>query len=199
MITVWQVIALSVFLGCVNAFDMPTRQAFMTEMLDTREDLANAIALNSSTVNGGRLVGPSIAGLVIGLVGEAICFLLNGISFLFVIAALLAMKIPRQVREGSPPSVLHGLREGFLYAFGFSPVRAILVLVATMGLVGMPYAVLMPVFAAEILHGDARTLGFLMVLRASAPSRGVSIWRRGARWSDWAAGLPARQRRSASD
>jgi MFS family permease len=162
VITVWQLIELSLFLGCVNAFDMPTRQAFMTEMLDTREDLANAIALNSSTVNGARLIGPSIAGFVISLVGEATCFLLNGISFLGVIVALLAMKIPRKSREGSPSSVLCGLQEGFRYAFGFPPVRALLLLVALIGLVGMPYVVLMPIFAGEILHGGARTLGVLI-------------------------------------
>jgi MFS family permease len=162
MIDVWQIIALSAVLGSINAFDMPTRQAFMTEMLDAREDLANAIALNSSMVNGARLVGPSIAGIVIGFVGEAICFLLNGISFLFVIAALLAMKIPRQIRASSHPSVLHGLREGLSYAFGFGPVRAILLLVATMGLWAMPYSVLMPIVADRILGGGPRTFGFLV-------------------------------------
>src|SRR5579863_6426653 len=161
-ITVWQLVCLSLFLGCVNAFDMPTRQAFMTEMLDTTEDLANAIAINSSMVNGARLIGPSIAGVVISLVGEATCFLLNGLSFLGVIAALLAMKIPRRSREGAPKSVIHGLREGFRYAFGFPPVRSILLLVAMIGLVGMPYVVLMPIFAGDILGGDARTLGWLM-------------------------------------
>jgi len=162
VITVWQLVVLSLFLGCVNAFDMPTRQAFMTEMLDTSEDLANAIAINSSMVNGTRLVGPSIAGLVISIVGEATCFLLNGLSFLGVIAALLAMKIPRRNREGSPKSVLHGLTDGFRYAFGFPPVRALLLLVAGIGLVGMPYVVLMPIFADQILHGTARTYGLLV-------------------------------------
>jgi MFS family permease len=162
LITVWQLIVLCLFLGCVNAFDMPTRQAFMTEMLDTTEDLANAIAINSSMVNGARLIGPSIAGLVISIVGEAVCFLLNGLSFLGVIVALLAMKIPRKPRVGQPASVLHGLREGFRYAFGFPPVRSLLLLVALIGLVGMPYAVLMPIFAGDILHGDERTYGFLL-------------------------------------
>jgi MFS family permease len=162
LITVWQLVALSLFLGCVNAFDMPTRQAFMTEMLDTSEDLANAIAINSSMVNGARLIGPSIAGMVISIVGEATCFLLNGISFLGVIVALLAMKIPRKPREGSPSSVLHGLTDGFRYAFGFPPVRALLLLVALIGLVGMPYVVLMPIFADQVLHGGARTYGLLV-------------------------------------
>ncbi len=162
VITVWQLVVLSLFLGCVNAFDMPTRQAFMTEMLDTSEDLANAIAINSSMVNGARLIGPSIAGLVISIVGEATCFLLNGLSFLGVIAALLAMKIPRRSNEGMPKSVLGGLAEGFRYSFGFPPVRALLILVALIGLVGMPYVVLMPIFADQILHGNARTYGLLV-------------------------------------
>jgi MFS family permease len=162
VITVWQLIALSLFLGCVNAFDMPTRQAFMTEMLDTSEDLANAIAINSSMVNGARLIGPSIAGMVISVVGEATCFLLNGVSFLGVIAALLAMKIPRRTNDGMPKSVLGGLAEGFRYSFGFPPVRALLLLVALIGLVGMPYAVLMPIFADQILHGNAQTYGLLV-------------------------------------
>src|SRR5580704_3676826 len=162
LIAVWQLIFLSLFLGCVNAFDMPTRQAFMTEMLDTSEDLANAIAINSSMVNGARLIGPSIAGLVISIVGEATCFLLNGLSFLGVIAALLAMKIRRREHEEAHKSVLHGLTEGFRYAFGFPPVRALLLLVALIGLVGMPYAVLMPIFADQVLHGDARTYGLLV-------------------------------------
>jgi len=146
----------------VNAFDMPTRQAFMTEMLDTGEDLANAIAINSSMVNGARLIGPSIAGIVISIVGEATCFLLNGISFLGVIIALLAMKIPRKSRDGSPSSVLRGLTDGFRYAFGFPPVRALLLLVALIGLVGMPYVVLMPIFAGQVLHGDSMTYGLLI-------------------------------------
>ena len=161
-ITVWQLIALSLFLGCVNSFDMPTRQAFMTEMLDTGEDLANAIALNSSMVNGARLIGPSIAGIVISLVGEATCFLLNGISFLGVIAALLAMKIPRKTRDEVQGTVLHGLSEGFRYSFGFPPVRALLLLVALIGLVGMPYVVLMPIIAGEVLHGGPRVYGLLI-------------------------------------
>jgi MFS family permease len=162
LITINQLILLCLCLGCINAFDMPTRQAFMTEIVDTTESLPNAIALNSSMVNGARLFGPSIAGIVISLVGEAICFLLNGVSFFFVIAALLAMKLPPRPRKSSHGSVLGGLREGFVYAFGFAPVRAILLLVALTGLVGMPYVVLMPIFAGDILKGDARTYGFLL-------------------------------------
>jgi MFS family permease len=161
LITINQLIVLCFCLGCINSFDMPTRQAFMTEIIDSAADLPNAIALNSSMVNGARLFGPSIAGIVISLVGEAICFLLNGVSFFFVIAALLAMKIVPRPRKQSHGSVVGGLREGFVYAFGFAPVRAILLLVAMTGLVGMPYVVLLPIFAGDILHGGVRTFGFL--------------------------------------
>ncbi|HEV8002000.1 MAG TPA: MFS transporter [Planctomycetaceae bacterium] len=161
LITIGELIVLCFCLGCINAFDLPTRQAFINEIVDTAGDLPNAIALNSSMVNGARLFGPSIAGIVIDLVGEAICFLLNGVSFVFVIIALLAMKIVPRPRRTSHGSVAGGLREGFVYAFGFAPVRAILLLVAMTGLVGMPYIVLLPIFAGDILQGDARTFGFL--------------------------------------
>jgi MFS family permease len=146
LITIDQLIVLCFCLGCINAFDMPTRQAFMTEIVDSSGDLPNAIALNSS---------------IISVVGEAICFLVNGVSFLFVIAALLAMKLAPRPPKTSHGSVMGGLHEGFVYAFGFAPVRAILLLVALTGLVGMPYVVLLPIFAGDILHGDARTFGFL--------------------------------------
>ena len=132
-------------------------------------------------VNGARLFGPSIAGIVIDLVGEAICFLLNGVSFLFVIAALLAMKIVPRPARASHGSVAGGLREGFVYAFGFAPVRAILLLVAMTGLVGMPYIVLLPIFAGDILHGDARTFGFLAGASGVGAFREVCISRRAAR------------------
>ncbi len=161
-IEVWQVIGLSFVLGCINAFEMPTRQAFVTEMVDAREDLSNAIALNSSLVNVARLVGPSVAGILIGYAGEATCFFLNGLSFLAVIVALWQMRIRPQVRNRSPGSVWHGLQEGFVYAFGFAPVRAVLLLVGLMGLAGMPYMVLIPVFAQEFLHGGPKTYGFMV-------------------------------------
>jgi MFS family permease len=161
LIQVWHVIGLSLFLGVVNAFDMPTRQAFMKDMLDRREDLANAIALNSSIVNGSRLVGPALAGLVISLVGEAVCFLLNAGSYLAVLAALLAMRIPRPERHPAHPPLLRTLREGFAYAFGFPPIRDILLLLALLGLVGLPYVVLLPIIASQVLHGGPQTLGYL--------------------------------------
>ncbi|MGV1098928.1 MFS transporter [Thiovibrio sp. JS02] len=162
-IEVWQIIFLSLFLGIVNAFDIPIRQSFVVEMVDHREDLGNAIALNSSLVNGARLVGPSIAGILVAAVGEGICFVLNAASYLAVILALAAMQVdPGQHQQRPRRHILHELREGFAYAFGFGPIRSILLLMALVSLMGMPYSVLAPVFAKEILHGGAQTFGFLM-------------------------------------
>ena len=162
-IEVWHIIALSAFLGLVNAVDIPTRQSFLLDMIESREDLANAIALNSSMFNGARLVGPSIAGLVIAAVGEGLCFLLNALSYVAVIVALLAMKIKRQKPpEMKHQKVLEGLHEGLRYAFGSVPIRSILLLIALVSLMGMPFTVLMPIFAKDILHGGSHTLGFLM-------------------------------------
>jgi MFS family permease len=158
----WHVLVLSVFLGVINAFDIPARQSFMPEMLSNREDLANAIALNSSLFNAARLIGPSLAGLLIYLVGEAWCFFLNALSYVAVIAALLAMVIPQHPHRRQRPAVLEGLHEGFTYAFGFGPIRAILLLVMVISLFGLPYTVLMPVFADKVLGGEADTLGYLM-------------------------------------
>lgn len=161
-VSVWYIIPLSIFLGLVNSFDIPARQSFIVEIVEKREDLGNAIALNSSMFNGARLLGPSIAGVLISAVGEGICFLLNGLSYLAVIAALLAMKIrPREI-ENKNSHMLQGLKEGFAYAFGLIPIRYILMLLALVSLTGMPYAVLMPIFAREILGGGPHTLGFLM-------------------------------------
>lgn len=162
MITVWHIIFLSLFLGFVNAFDVPVRQSFVVDMVEKEEDLGNAIALNSSMATSARLFGPSIAGILIAAVGEGMCFLLNGLSFLAVIAALLAMKIPRRKREIQNRQVIQGLKEGFSYAFGFAPIRSLLLLLGLVSVMGMPYQVLMPIFAGKILHGGSHTLGFLM-------------------------------------
>jgi MFS family permease len=141
---------------------MPSRQSLLVEMIERREDLSNAIALNSTMVNGARLIGPTIAGLMIAAVGEGPCFMLNAVSFFAVILALLAMKLkPAKIRK-STAGMLTDFTEGFKYAFGFPPIRAILLLVALVSIMGMPYAVLMPVFARDILHGGPHTLGFLM-------------------------------------
>jgi MFS family permease len=162
-ISIWHVILLSFSLGFINAFDIPIRQSFVVDMVERREDLGNAIALNSSLVNGARLVGPSIAGMLMATLGEGICFLLNGISFLAVIVALLAMRIKQPDRsEKQNPNVLRGLQEGFSYAFGFAPIRSILLLLALVSLMGMPYMVLMPIFAGKILHGGPQAFGFLL-------------------------------------
>jgi MFS family permease len=131
-------------------------------MVDRREDLGNAIALNSSMFNGARLVGPSVAGILIATVGEGMCFLLNGLSYLAVIAALLAMRITARRIETPRPQVLRGLKEGVRYAFGFAPIKWILMLAGLINLVGMPYTVLMPVLARDVLHGGPDTLGMLM-------------------------------------
>jgi MFS family permease len=160
-VVVWHILVLGVLLGVVNSFDITTRQAFMTEMLDDRQDLANAIALNSSMVNGARLVGPALAGILISLVGTGVCFLLNGLSYLAVLAALLAMHLPPRTRPVVRPRLLCGLVEGFRYAFSFPPIRSVLLLLAVVSLMGTSYTVLMPVFATEILGGGPETLGFL--------------------------------------
>jgi MFS family permease len=160
--TIWDVVLLSLFLGLVNAADVPARQSFLVEMVNGREDLANAIALNSSMFNAARFVGPTIAGLLIGIIGEGWIFLLNALSYIPVIAALLMMRIEgRQAPEGPPAPVWRNLKEGFLYAAGFSPIRSILLLCAVTSLMGISYNVLLPVVATEVLQGGAHTYGFL--------------------------------------
>jgi MFS family permease len=161
VITVWEVILLNLFQGAVNAFDMPARQAFVVEMVESREDLPNAIALNSSLVNAARLVGPSVAGLLIAWVGEGYCFLADGISYLAVIGSLLAMSLVEWTPRAHA-SVRSELQEGWDYIRGFRPIWAILLLLSLISLVGMPYTALMPIFAGSILHGGAHTFGFLM-------------------------------------
>lgn len=161
VITVHQIIVLAVFLGLVNAIAMPARQAFVVQMVEKREDLSNAIALNSSIVNAARLIGPSIAGILIAAVGEGYCFLFDGISYLAVIFAFVAMRVAPQMK---PPAkhMLRELHEGFSYIRGSISMRSILLLMALVSLVGVPYMVLMPVFAQDVLHGGPKALGFLM-------------------------------------
>ena len=161
-VEVWHIILLSIFMGFINAFDMPARQAFVVEMVEKREDLGNAIALNSLMVNGARMLGPTVAGVLIAATNEGICFLLNGLSYLFVIISLLMMKVTSRKTETQEKQVFQGLKEGFSYAFGSAPIRAIILLLGLVSLVGMPYSMLMPVFAKEILHGGSHTFGFLM-------------------------------------
>lgn len=160
-ITVWYIMPLSAFLGIINSFDAPTRQSFLSEMVDERDDLGNAIALNSSMFNGARLIGPAIAGILISIIGEGYCFLLNALSFIAVIISLLLIKVTPRPKTLQRHGVLEVLKEGFRYAWGFKPIRNILMLLALMSVIGMPYTVLMPVFAKDILHGGSHTLGFL--------------------------------------
>ena len=160
-VAVWHVLALSVCMGLVTAFDIPARQAFLIQMVEGRENLTNAIGLNSSMFNGARLVGPAIAGFLIAVVGEGVCFLLNALSYVAVLAALLAMRLPPQAPAKPPQHVLHELIEGFRYAFGFLPIREILMLLALVNLAAMPLTVLLPVFATNVLQGGPDTLGLL--------------------------------------
>ena len=158
----WHVLVLSAFFGAVNAFDIPARQSFLLQMVEQREDLPNAIALNSSMFNGARLVGPALAGFMIAQFGEGVAFLLNAVSYIAVIVALLAMKIAPRARPRAHSNMFSTLREGFHYAFGFAPIRDVLSLVAVVALFGVPFSMLMPVVAVKVLHGDATTLGLLM-------------------------------------
>ncbi len=161
LINVPYLIVLSIFIGLINAFDMPARQAFLIQMVQGRENLANAIGLNSSMFNGARLVGPAIAGVLVATAGESCCFLLNALSYVAVLGALLAMRITPQASTGTPQHVLRELRDGIRYAFGFPPIRVLLLLLALVSLAAMPLTVLMPVFATKVLGGGPRLLGAL--------------------------------------
>lgn len=158
---IWHVFALATLLGTVNAFDIPTRQAFAMDMVG-REDLINAIAMNSLMINGARMIGPAVAGLLVAKIGEGWCFLANGVSYLAVIAGLLAMTGIAQTRVPNTSSTLGSIVEGFRYVRRTKPILTLLLLVGLVSLVGVPYAVLMPIFADQILHGGPRGLGLLM-------------------------------------
>jgi MFS family permease len=173
VINLWEIIALSAFQGVINAFDMPGRQSFLVQMVDYRSDcrnsdrnddrgdLSNAIAINSSMANGARLIGPAIAGVVIGAFGEGWCFLIDGVSYFAVIASLLLMRIkPLDIRRKAT-SMFEQMREGWDYVRRFRPIRTILLLFALLSLMGYSYSVLLPIFAGQVLHGGAYTLGGL--------------------------------------
>jgi len=162
VINIHEVIWLSAFQGLINAFDMPGRQAFLVQMVEDKQDLGNAIALNSSMVNMARLIGPALAGLVIGSVGEGYCFLIDGLSYLAVIASLLMMRVNVAPPKPSRATMLEQLKDGWAYVAGFAPIRTILSLFALISLMGMPFMVLMPIFASKVLHGGPHTLGFLL-------------------------------------
>jgi MFS family permease len=158
----WHVLVLSAVFGCASAFDIPARQSFLLEMVGNRDDLPNAIALNSSIFNAARLVGPAIAGFMIAQFGEGVAFLSNAASYIAVLVALLMIRVTPRPRIAGVANILSNLREGFSYAYNFPPIRDVLLLVALVALFGIPFSVLLPVIAVKTLQGDARTLGFLM-------------------------------------
>jgi MFS family permease len=162
VIQIWHIIVLSITLGSVNALDIPARQSFVIDMVEKKEDLGNAIALNSLIFNGARLIGPSVAGIILASTSEGICFLLNAISYLFVIGSLLMMKIKIKEVRTKETEIMKELKEGLNYIFGFPPIKYLIFLLGISSLMGMSYSVLMPVFAKEILHGGSHTYGFLM-------------------------------------
>lgn len=186
-IQVWHVFVLAALLGINYAFYVPAQSAFVVDMVG-KEDLMNAIALNSSMVNGARIVGPAIAGLLVAAIGEGWCFFLNGISYVAVIAGLLMMKLTPHRRVTLPGSPLKHVVEGFLFVSRTSPVRALLLLLGSISLFGAPYAVLMPIFSDQILHHGAGALGILMgasgvgalaaagTLAARQRLRGLGMW-----------------------
>jgi MFS family permease len=161
-ITIAEVLALSAMQGIINAFDMPGRQSFMVKMVEDRADLSNAIAINSSMVNTARLIGPSLAGLLIAATNEGWCFLVDGISYIAVIVSLLMMRIAPDQAQRATTSMIGQMKEGWTYVAASAPIRSILLLFALLSLMGWPFMVLMPVFAAQVLHGGPHTLGFLM-------------------------------------
>jgi MFS family permease len=162
LIAVWHIIALSLVFGIISAFDAPARQSLVIDLIDKREDLGNAIALNSAIFNGARLIGPAIAGITIALVGEGICFLLNSLSFVAVIYALLKIKVPVRKMVIQETKLKKIFTDGFTYTFKTIPIRMLLIQLALLSLVALPFIVLLPAYAKEILHGNADTLGYLM-------------------------------------
>lgn len=161
-VQVWHIVILGTLVGITNAVDMPLRQAFVVKLIEKSDDLGNAISLNSSSFNFARLVGPAIAGMLIASVGEGVCFLINAISYIAVIIALFAMKINIVPIQKKTTNVLKEIKEGIKYSFESDPIRSILIYLALASSVGMSFPVLMPIYAKEILHGGAQTLGFLM-------------------------------------
>lgn len=162
IVTLWEIIGLTALQGVINAFDMPARQSFLVQMVDDPHDLSNAIAINSSMANGARLIGPAIAGLVVAGFGEGVCFLIDGFSYFAVIASLLLMRIKPLTGHRNRANMLEQVREGWDYVRTFRPIRTILLLFSLMSLMGYSWSVLMPLFAVQVLHGGASTLGWLM-------------------------------------
>lgn len=161
IIRTWQLIFIAFLVGIVNAFDVPIRQAFFVHMVD-KDDLPNAIALNSSIFNGARIIGPPLAGFAIAYIGAGWCFFLNGVSFIAVIVALLMMRLPRTEIKRNGESPIRAFAEGFRFAMNDMPIRSALFLLSTLSLFGLQYSVFLPIYAKDILHGDAKTFGLLM-------------------------------------
>lgn len=165
LLNIWGLVTLNALGGIVLALDMPTRQAFIVDMVGHGPDLPNAVALNSFTFNGSRILGPAVAGLLLVVFSPAFCFLLNALSYIAVIGALAAMQLaPLALRPPTEARALHELKEGIVYAWNFAPIRSILLLVVLVSLTGASYMVLMPIFAAQVFHGGAHTLGYLMAV-----------------------------------
>jgi MFS family permease len=162
LITVWHIITLSLFFGIISAFDAPARQALVVDLIDNPEDLGNAIALNSAIFNAARLVGPAIAGIVIALVGEGVCFLLNSVSFLAVIMALFMVNIQEKQKDIQQNNFKESLIEGYRYTFHSVPIRTLIFLLASLSLLGLSFIVILPAYSKEVLQGGSDTLGFLM-------------------------------------
>jgi MFS family permease len=162
VVETWHIIALSLFFGFITAFDAPARQSLVIDLIDNPEHLSNAIALNSATFNGARLIGPAIAGILIAMVGEGFCFLINALSYIAVITSLLKMQLNLTIKTKTTENIGKELKAGWQYTFGFPPIRMLLILLAIISLVGLPYVTLMPAYAREILKGGSHTLGFLM-------------------------------------
>jgi MFS family permease len=162
LIQIWQILLLGTLLGVINAFDNPIRQSFIVEIVEKKEDLPNAIALNSVLFNSARLIGPSIAGIILSLFGTGWCFLINTLSFAAILVTLLFMRLPKKEIVVSKKSPIKEMKEGFVYVFRSVSIRTILLALAIVSLMGMSFQVLMPVFAKDVLNGNANTLGFLM-------------------------------------
>jgi MFS family permease len=162
VIQVWHIIALSLLQGFINALDMPARQAFVPELVERRDDLANAIAINSTMINGARLIGPAIGGLLIAGIGVGYCFLVDGLSYIAVIASLLAMKIQESQNPITSGNVWQKIKEGFIYSFNSPPIRAILLLSALVSFMGLQYMIFIPIFAEKVLNSGAEAQGYLM-------------------------------------
>jgi MFS family permease len=162
IIQIWQLIILSLLFGFISAFDAPARQSMVVDLIEKPSQLGNAIALNSAMFNGARLVGPAIAGIVIAMVGEGICFLINALTYLAIILALLKITFPGREKPNAEKSVRKEFTEGFRYTFGLAPIRTLIIMLATLSLFGTPFITLMPAFAGEILKGGSHTYGFVM-------------------------------------